>query len=790
MIGRTLGHFRILEKLGAGGMGEVYRARDERLERDVAIKVLPAGTLADEAARKRFRQEALALSKLNHPNIATVHEFATDSQVDFLVMEYVGGNTLNEKLAAGPLAEKEILLLGEELAEGLAAAHEQGVIHCDLKPGNLHVTPDGRLKVLDFGLARFLSPAGDAAPTQSESQVRDAAGTLPYMSPEQINGSPPDPRSDIYAAGAVLYEMATGQRLFPSEREPQLQLAAILHRAPRPPRTLNPHISDGLESVILKCLEKDPEHRYQSAREIVADLRRLGATTSMINVSGDGARHRFRKTLMAGICVATVAALALAGGWWRLRSRARAAAAIHSLAVLPMTNLSGDPEQEYFADGMTEELMTDLSQVSALKVISRTSAMRYKGTKLPLSQIASELNVAAIVEGSVLKADGRVRITAQLIEAATDRQIWARSYERDLKDVLALQDDVARAITQEIQIRLSPREVTHLAAARPVNPAAHEAYLKGRYFWNQRNREAVMKGLEYFQEAVKLEPGYPLPYVGVADSYIVLAADQWLSPAQALPRAKAAALTAQQLDDSVAEAHVALANIAEEEWNWREAEIEFKRALELNPSYAVARQWYSIFLMKLGRHDEAVAEAKRAEELDPLSAIVNINEAQILYMARRYEEAKQVALKTLELAPDFYAAHCYLGIIDLHMGKPEDGIAELEKAATLSADNDLVVGFLGYAYGRSGRKAEAHKALQNLLERSKQRYVSPYCLALVSVGLGERDEAILWLERAYKERESMVPEIGQDPAFDPLRSELRFLEILRRMNLPAANSSP
>jgi serine/threonine protein kinase/Tfp pilus assembly protein PilF len=787
MIGQKLGHFRIVEKLGAGGMGVVYRAHDEQLDRDVAIKVLPAGALSDETARKRFHQEALALSRLNHPNIGTVHEFGTEGEIVYLVMEYVAGSNLSDKLGGSPLEEKEILELGEQLAEGLAAAHAEGVVHRDLKPHNLRVTADGRLKILDFGLAKSLAHGDEMTVTGTRAEGQAAPGTLPYMAPEQLSAGATDTRSDLYSAGCILYEMATGQRIFPRDREPMRLLHAILYETPRPPTASNPHISAGLENIILKCLEKNPEHRYQAAKELLADLRRLSAGGTVAAKRKRRPAHLPWLVAVPALGVVLIIVFLFLPAGWRERLTGSQGASIRSLAVLPLENLSGDPAQEYFADGMTEELINDLSQVGELKVISRTSTARYKGTQKPLPQIANELHVAAVVEGSVLRADGRVRITVQLIEAATDRPILASKYERDLRDVLALQEEVARAITQEIQVRLNPEESARLVSARRVDPAAHEAYLKGRYFWNQRTREGVMKGLESFQQAIQIDPTYPLPYVGLADSYAVLSANEWVPSAQAVPEAKKAALKALELDGSLAEAHAALAKISEAEWDWPKAQTEYKRALELNPNYASAHQWYSIFLAQMGRPEEAETEARRATELNPLSAVVSMNEAQILYMSRRYAEARQAVLKTIELAPDFYGGRYYLGLIDFQTGKPEEGIAELKKAAELSVDNDLVEAMLGYGYGRWGKNEEARRALEDLQSKSKKRHISPELLAYIYVGMGKKDAGIQELEKAYRERDGSVAAIGIDPAFDPLRADPRFRELLVRMNLPAGN---
>jgi len=790
MIGKRFGHYRIVERIGAGGMGEVYRAEDEHLHRDVALKVLPAALLAKEEALKALRNEARALSKLNHPNIATVHDFDVHEGTHFLVMEYVIGQTLAQKLSTGGLEQEEAAAFGRQIASALDDAHGHGIVHRDLKPSNILVTLKGQVKVLDFGLAKLLRPGGDLAATQSQSEAHGLSGTFLYMSPEQMRDDPVDARTDLYSLGIVLFEMVTGQRPFHETLVTRLT-EAVLHRAPPPPRTLNPEISPELERIILKCLEKDPGNRYQSAKDLEIDLRRLSAISSPASTQRAvpltiRPRRRFPVwgyALAAAVIISMIVLLNVGGLRQRLLG-GKAPGRIDSLAVLPLENFSGDPSQDYFADGMTEELISDLSQISALKVISRTSVMGYKGTKKSLPQIAGELGVAAVVEGSVEKAGGRVRISAQLIEAATEQHLWASRYERDLKDVLTLQDEVARDIARQIRIRLNPQEATRLAATRAVDPGAYEAYLKGLYLWNQRSQEAILKGLDYFQQAIKLDPSYPLAYVGLADSYVVLGADRWLSAEEAFPRAKQAALKALELDGTLAEAHVPLAEIAAEQWNWAEAENEYKRALELNPNYSVARQWYSSFLVKTGRRDEGVAHARRAVELDPLSPIVNINEAQVLYWARRYDKAREAVLRTLNLAPDFFPAHYYLGLIHLQTGNPTEGIEELRKAANLSAGNELVSGALAYAYGRSGRADEANKMLADLLARSRQGHISSYVIAEVYAGLGKKDEAVRWLEKAYGEHESAAPEIGEEPMFDPLRSDPRFRDLLQRMKLP------
>jgi serine/threonine-protein kinase len=788
MIGQKLGHYRLEEKIGAGGMGEVYRARDEHLERDVAIKVLPSGALADESARKRFRKEALALSKLNHPNIATVFDFDTQEGVDFLVMEHIAGMALNEKLAAGPLAEKEIARLGMQMAEGLAAAHSENIIHRDLKPGNLRLTSDGRLKILDFGLAKLLRPAPEEAVTAeslSQSQLGAAAGTLPYMAPEQLRGEEVDARTDIYAAGCVLYELATAQRPFSVTQGPKL-IDAILHQPPVSPRDLNPRVSPGLETVILKALDKEPDRRYQSARDLRTDLDRL-TTGLTVAVATPRPQRAWRvPALAAGAAVLALTAL-VGLNVGRLRDHLFGAPVpkIESLAVLPLDNLSRDPEQEYFADGMTEALIAELSKVKALKVISRTSAMRYKGTDKSMPQIARELDVDALIEGSVAHEGDQVRITVQLIHGPTDKHLWAESYQRELRGVLALQSQVARAIAREIQVTVTPAEATRLAGARSVNPEAYRHYLLGRHHWSKRTPEGFQKAAEHFQQAIDLDPTYAQAYVGLADVYALQPSWGLAAPSEAFPRARAEALKSLKLDDNLAEPYAALGLIKHDyDRDWKAAEQDFRRALELNPNYATTHHWYGQLLSHSGRHEEAIAEANLAERLDPLAPNISRSVGQTLFYARRYDEAVRHLQRTQKMYPEFLSPSIELSKAYAQLGRYEEALAEAEKARKLP-EFDPYYGAIGWVYARAGRKAEARRLLRRLQELSKQRYIDPAAMATIYIGLGQNEEALTWLERAYEQRGSyLILFLNVDPVYDPLRDDPRFQDLLRRMNLP------
>ena len=761
----TLSHYRVLEQIGEGGQCAVYRAHDEgTLDRDVALKVLPRDALADEAARKRFRREATALSRLNHPNIATVFDFGSENGTDFLVEELIPGLSLNEMLISGPLAEREIVNLGSQLCEGLAAAHEQGIVHRDLKPGNIRVTPDARLKILDFGLAKVARApvsSSDTDATASLTETQTVSGTFPYMAPEQLLNEKLDARIDIWAAGCVLYEMASGRRPFLGYG-PAL-IDAILHQPPTELSKVSHKMNPGLEAIILKCLEKDPALRYASARDLAVDLHRLGMGTAP---KAQTARRRTAtlrvSVVIFGLLIACAGALALYR-WLRPSS-----AQIRSIAVLPLANLSGDPQQEYLADGITDALIGELCKISSLKVISRTSSMQYKGVKRPLPEIGRELGVEAVIEGSVVRDGRRVRVMVQFIDAASDRNLWGDSYDRDLTNILALQSDVASAIAARTKTEITPRERVELARSRPVKPEAYEAYLRGRYLIDSVwSRADVEKAVEYFQRATELDPTYALAYAWLAEAIVMR--DEPLSS-----REKAAALKALQLDDSLAEAHLAVARTADLH-DWTTAEREYKRALELKPNYTPALSQYAgYYLSYVGRHDQAIAMLKRAVELDPRSLLARTRLGRRFFFARRYDEAIEQFKYVLEMKPDDLYARGNLGMVYVYKGMIQRGLTELERAG----DPERLA--LGYAV--AGRKREALALLhQHEPEWAKR---SPGALAATYANCGQKDEAFRWLEEAYKIQDSFMWALKVHPAFDPLRPDPRFQDMLRRVNFP------
>ncbi len=790
--GTRLGPYEIVSAIGAGGMGEVYRARDSRLGREVAVKVLPA-SLSDDADRlRRFEQEARAASALNHPNILAIFDVGTHGEAPYVVSELLDGETLRERLTGASLAVRKATDYATQIAEGLAAAQEKGIVHRDLKPENLFVTKDGRIKILDFGLAKLTRPevpSGPltAAPTSpAETEPGVVMGTVGYMSPEQVRGQPADHRSDIFAFGAILYEMLTGRRAFRGA-SPADTMSAILKEEPEFAPT-RPDASPALEHIVRRCLEKSPQERFQSARDLAFALQETSsASAAPQSVSLPVPQSRSILWLgPLGLVVLLAALIAVNAG--RLRERlfgGSGPARIQSLAVLPLENLSRDPEQEYFADGMTEELIADLGKIRALRVISRTSAMRYKGTKKSLPEIARELNVDALVEGSALRSGDRVRITAQLIRAATDEHLWSESYERDLKDVLALQSEVARSIAREIKIALTPQEQIRLAEARPVDPEAHQLFLKGRYYLVKNTQEGARKALEYFQQSIDRDPAYAAAYAQLANTYVLLGVTgiDVRPPRETMPRAKAAALKALELDDTLAEARAQLGRMRWYDWDWPAAEKDFQRAIELNPGYAAAHPWYSNYLCSLGRFDEAIAEAKRALELDPLFLVSNHVQAWPYHLSRRYDEAIERYRKTLEMDPNFPRTHLRLGEVYAAKGMYREAIAEYEKFSALGGGSTMALALIGNARALLGERHEALRVLEELTAESKRRYVPSFHFAIVHAGLGDKDQAFAWLDRAYEERSQFLVDLKFEPILDPLRSDPRFADLVRRVGL-------
>jgi serine/threonine protein kinase/Tfp pilus assembly protein PilF len=786
--GMVLGHYQVLEQIGAGGMGEVFRAHDVHLDRDVAIKVLPAGTLADDAARKRFRKEALALSRLNHPNIATIYDFDTEQDLDFLAMELIPGVTLSHKLASKPFSEDETVRLGIQIAEGLAAAHEHGVVHCDLKPGNLRLTPDGWLKIMDFGLAKLRQPCADSSETQSTLHSETISGTLAYMAPEQLLGEPVDPRTDIHAAGLVLYEMATGKRVFADVPTSQL-IGCILQHAPMAPGELNPALSPGSDWIVRKCLERAAQDRYQSARELAADLRRLAREPQsfvpheLLSPVSRFARVRRHRTLALSLLSLVIILLGVLLIRELKHRQPTAGPRFRAIAVLPLANLSGDPQREFFADGMTEELITQLGKVVPSRVISRQSVMQFKGTKLPLAEIAQKLKVDAVVEGSVLQSGSRVRVTARLFDAATEKPVWGDEYDRDLRDVLTLQGEVTRAIANEIRVNLSAQERARLAARPAINPEAYEAYLKGRFEWYKVSKQGIDNAERYFQLALEKDPNYALAYSGLADVWVMRTDTGYASASDMIPKAREFALKAVQLDNSLPEPRISLANIEAYEHDWASAERNFRRAIELNPNSADAHFMYSDFLLSFKRPAEWEREVQQALALDPMNSFLHCFYGWHLIYVGRYDDAITVLQTVAATQPNFPAVH--MGLWGAYYKKEmlKEAMDEAIRFFDALHDPDAVAALRsGYQYG--GYREGMKRAADVLASRAKTSYVAGVRIARLYVHAAERERALDWLERAYAAHETPLVHLAVAWDWTDLRADPRFQDLVRRMGLP------
>ncbi|HXX99744.1 MAG TPA: protein kinase [Candidatus Limnocylindrales bacterium] len=793
LIGLEFGHYRIESKVGSGGMGVVYLARDSHLDRHVAIKLLHPGTIADDSARHRFHNEARALSKLNHPNIATIHDFDSQGGTDFLVMEFIPGKPLSNRLATGPLPESALLPLALQLTEGLIAAHDHAIIHRDLKPANLVLTDDGRLKILDFGLARLRVPLAESV-TQSELETHSLAGTFPYMAPEQLLGGDLDARTDLYSTGLILYEMATGQRPF-SELPSSKIFDAILHRAPLPPHQLNPKLSSELETIITKCLEKDPARRYQSARELAVDLRRLQRDSSADTLVFDRPRGTpIRSLLRNKLFLASLAALFLLailattffllGARNPLRALFLGSSRIQSIAVLPLANLSGDPEREFFADGVTEELITQLGKSTNLRVISRQSVMQFKHTSLPLSEIARKLDVDAVVEGSVLQSGNRVRVTARLVPASTEKPVWSEQYDRDLRDVLTLQAEVTQAIAGEIKLKLSPEESARLSVSRPVNPEAYEAYLKGRFFWYQISKTSNEEAGRYFQLALEKDPNNALAYSGLADVWLMRTDSGYALPSEVLEKAKAYALKAVKLDPSLAEPYVSLANITIDlDHDWAAGERFFQRAIQANPSSAIAHFMYADALICRHRVADWEIEIQRTLALDPLYFFWRTFYGWQLTYLGGYDEAIQVLQAALVSKPDFSSAH--LGLWVAYFKKNMNNEAFASAVHFFEDLNDReTVNALHSGFAAGGYREAMKRGGDVLAARAQHSHVSAVRIARLYAHAGENDVALTWLEKAVSANETPTTHLAVARDWDALRPDPRFQVLLRRLNLP------
>jgi eukaryotic-like serine/threonine-protein kinase len=827
-LGESVLHYRILNRLGAGGMGEVYLAEDAKLERRVAIKFLPPASVADEQATRRLVREAKAAAKLDHPNICSIYEVGEADGRSFIVMQYVEGQTLASRAERKPVELPECLDIAVQVADALAEAHSHGIIHRDIKPQNIMITARGQAKVMDFGLAKVIEQRS-IAETEAETQSLLTEpglimGTVPYMSPEQVRGEVLDPRSDIFSFGVVLYEVVTGTQPF-AFGNAAATISTILTKEPPPLARYSREVPAELERIVSKALRKDREQRYQTARDLVIDLKslseelafkaKLGTSTSArsigesesvtnneqtietapqptarttevgttVTVSSKGfktgvRRHRFRFAAVVLVLIALVGV-----GIYLVLGHGKA---IDSLAVLPFANVSGDPNTEYLSDGITESLINNLSQLTNLTVMSRNSVFRYKGQEADAQVVGRDLKVQAVLTGRMVQRGDNLSISAELVDVRNNSHLWGEQYNRTLSDILTVQAEISREISEKLRLHLSGEQEKRLVKRHTDNNEAYQLYLKGRYYWNRRTEEGIKKGIEYFEQAIERDPNYALAYAGLADCYTQLGTNisGALASHDVMPKAKQAAMKALQIDDTLAEAHTSLAQTRFlYDWDWPGAEIEYKRAIDLNPNYAHAHHWYSHYLLAMGRVQESLAESLRALDLDPLDLPITTHLGWHYLYAREYDRAIEQLRKALDMDSRFLPAHLFLGQAYAQKAMYDKATAELQQAVSLSRETPVMVAVLGYAYAMSGKKGEAQIILHKLNALSMQRFVPSQEIATIHTALGEKDQAFEWLRRAYEERYSGLAYLKNDPALDGLRSDPRFADLMRRVGL-------
>jgi eukaryotic-like serine/threonine-protein kinase len=768
--------YNLERELGRGGMATVYLARDLKHERPVAIKVLHP-ELGMALGPERFLREIRYAARLQHPHILTLLDSGECAGLLWYTMPYVEGESLRDRLQREvQLDLDDSLRIAYQVAQALGYAHEHGVIHRDVKPENILLAKNGTL-VADFGIAKALEAPGIERLTETGLSL----GTPAYMSPEQTADSRQlDGRSDLYALGCVVYEMLAGQPPFTG---PTAQSILARHAVDPVPslRTIRPTVPRGVETAIMKAMAKVPADRYAGMAQFAEALTRAEPARTP---------NRRLPAMILGGLILTAAVLALLagsdlGGLLRGLRGEPAVSRIRSLAVLPLESLSSDSSQEYLAVGMTDELITNLAQLGALRVIARTSVMRYKGSKKTLPEIAHELHVDALVAGTVQRVGDRVRVGAQLIPAVGDQAVWANSYAGDVRDILALQSQVAQAIAQQIRVAVTPAERVRLTTARQVDPRAYEAYVRGRYFLGKRTKADFQRAVDYFMGAINADPTYAAAYSGLADSYNMLGYYTVLAPKEAYPKALSAARKALELDSTLADAHASLAWALQMfTWDWPVAGREYRRAIELNPGYVTGHAWYGTYLAAMGQHDQAIAEGKRAQELDPLSLITSAALARPFYNARRYDEAIAQSKKTFEIDPRYHRAFYWLGLAYEQKSMFDQAVAAFHQAIIYSDSVPLYVAAAGHAYAAGGRRPQALKVLQRLEALSSKSYVSAFDIALIHLGLGDMDRAVEWLERAYQERSDGLVFLNVDPRLDRLRLDPRFGSLVRRVGLP------
>ena len=787
--GTRLGPYEILAPIGAGGMGEVYRAHDARLRRDVAVKILPVKFSSDPERLRRLQQEAQTAGALNHPNILTIYDIGTQGGIAYVVSELLEGKTLRSQLEAGPIAHRQALGQALQIAHGLDAAHARGIVHRDLKPENIFITRDGRVKILDFGLAKLAEPAmpplahTDLPTLHQGTEPGVVLGTLGYMSPEQLRGQPADGRSDIFSFGVILFEMLTGTHAFRRDTAADT-ISAILTREAPNVSGAGSEAPPALDRIVRHCLEKDPARRFQSAHDLAFDLETISGDHAAGAPAGADARGRPPRSLrraapwVAGVAgLVAAAALALCLGALR-------GGAIDSIAVLPFVNAGGDPDMEYLSDGITESLIISLSRFPNLTVKSRNSVFHYKGRDVDAQQAGRALDVAAVLTGRVLQRADSLSISAELIDVRDSSHLWGGQYGGKTSEILSMQEEIARQISDNLRMRLTGEEKTRLAKPPTENPAAFQLYMKGRYYWNQRGK-GLLRAAEYFEQARAADPRYALAYVGLADSYTLLAFYGFQPAREAYPKATAAVTRALELDPSLGEAHASLGYIHHfYDWDLEAAEREYRRALELAPNHPPAHYWLAAALGVRGEWEQAFALIEKSLVLDPMSPFTNAQSGWTRLRHGDYEESIKMSRKTIEYSPTLVIGHMLLGHALIMVSRLDEAIAELQEAVRLSEGDAWMKGSLAYAYAASGRKDLAAGLLKELQENAPASgYRRSYPIALAYVGLGDKDRAFEFLDKAYDERDSLLGVLGSDHLFDPLHSDPRWPALLRKIGV-------
>jgi eukaryotic-like serine/threonine-protein kinase len=796
--GTRLGRYEIRTLLGAGGMGEVYLAHDTTLRRAVAIKLLPGDLAADTERLRRIQQEAYAASSLNHPNILTVHEIGAQEGTHFVATEFIDGETLRQRMARGRLELREILEVGEQVASALGAAHAAGIVHRDIKPENIMIRKDGIVKVLDFGLAKVVdAQAKIPDPEARTATLTDTApgmvlGTVQYMSPEQARGLATDARTDIWSLGVVLYELLAGRSTFEGRTTSDV-IAAILKTEPTPLTKCADDVPAELERIVTRALQKDREERYQTVKDLGLDLKALKRRLDFDAERARGVHWRSpgNRRVVFALLAAAMAIMALAVAANRGLLRSASGDSVDSIAVMPFTNESGDPDHEYLSDGISVSVINALSQLSGVKVIARTSSFKYKNKEIDPQEVARALGVEAIVTGRVAQRGDSLLIGVELVDGKDRTQMWGDQYNRKATDLLQMQADISADIADKLRRRLSTGERDRLTKRETTNVQAYDLLLRGRYYFDKGGTQNRKHAIELYQQAIGIDPGYALVYVALSNAYRTLVYSSVLDPQEFMPKSEASARKALELDDNLAEAHAALGNFNRASLDWAGAEREFQRAIVLNPNLAAAHDSYSAFLSFMGRHDQSIAESTRAKELDPLSASISTGVGSSFLFARRYDEAVQALKQAVDVDPVNSVTRLYLGYTYAAKGMHQAAIGEYQEALRLGDETPSTQIYLGAAYANAGERERAQVILKQL--RTGTTYVSPAELAILYGALGQHEEAFSSLEKAVALRDVQLVFLGVDPAFDTLRGDPRFADLMRRAGLPpiaSATSKP